>query len=125
DHPVRRRQIDSGVVAADEDLGGLGAITAPVALRAGPNTVAVGCAAGDDCHINVDDMAVTAPAVVSLDALSVDTDWKSPNQWNGWNWNPALFPGPAALLAWAKSNNVHTNISIHCGVTNSAPNYAQ
>ena len=30
---------------------------------------------------------------VSLDDLSVDTDWKSPNTWNGWEWNSSLLPG--------------------------------
>jgi len=37
---------------------------------------------------------------VPLDWLVVDTDWKSPSQWNGWNWNAALFPDPAAFMAW-------------------------
>ena len=31
---------------------------------------------------------------VSLDDLSVDTDWKSPNQWNGWGWNSVAVPRP-------------------------------
>jgi len=35
---------------------------------------------------------------VPLDNLVVDTDWKSPQQWDGWNWNPALFPDPQAFL---------------------------
>ena len=38
---------------------------------------------------------------VPLDDLSVDTDWKSPNNWDGWEWNSSLFPDPAAFLSWA------------------------
>jgi len=37
---------------------------------------------------------------VPIDWLVIDTDWKSPSQWNGWNWNPALFPDPAGFMAW-------------------------
>ena len=31
---------------------------------------------------------------VPLNTLSLDTDWKAPNDWNGWEWNPSLFPSP-------------------------------
>jgi hypothetical protein len=31
---------------------------------------------------------------VPLDTLSVDTNWKSPNAWDGWEWNTSLFPAP-------------------------------
>ncbi len=31
---------------------------------------------------------------VPLDTLSVDTNWKSPNDWDGWEWNSSLFPDP-------------------------------
>ena len=34
---------------------------------------------------------------VPLDALVADTDWKAPNSWAGWNWNPALFPDPPGV----------------------------
>jgi Glycosyl hydrolases family 31 TIM-barrel domain/Glycosyl hydrolase family 31 C-terminal domain/Domain of unknown function (DUF5110)/NPCBM-associated, NEW3 domain of alpha-galactosidase/IPT/TIG domain len=61
---------------------------------------------------------------VSLDTLSVDTDWKSPSQWDGWEWNPALFPDPAAFLAWAKSQQLHVTLNIHSSVSTSDPQYA-
>ena len=41
---------------------------------------------------------------VSLDNLSVDTDWKSPSTWDGWEWNPTLFPDPTAFEDWAASD---------------------
>ena len=62
---------------------------------------------------------------VSLDTLSADTDWKSPNQWNGWEWNPALFPDPSAFLAWVKAADLHVTLNIHSGVSTSDPQYAQ
>ncbi|MHB1876831.1 MAG: TIM-barrel domain-containing protein [Streptosporangiaceae bacterium] len=62
---------------------------------------------------------------VSLDTLSADTDWKSPSQWDGWNWNPALFPDPSAFLAWAKSNKIHVTLNIHSSIATNDPKYAQ
>ncbi|HWG72472.1 MAG TPA: TIM-barrel domain-containing protein [Acidimicrobiales bacterium] len=58
---------------------------------------------------------------VPLDTLSVDTDWKSPNQWNGWEWNPALFPDPQAFLAWAKSQGINVILNIHPSISDSDP----
>ena len=29
---------------------------------------------------------------VPLNTLSLDTDWKAPNDWNGWEWNPSSSP---------------------------------
>ena len=34
---------------------------------------------------------------VPLDTLSVDTNWKSPNDWDGWEWNSSLFPAPSRV----------------------------
>jgi hypothetical protein len=62
---------------------------------------------------------------VSLDTLSVDTDWKSPNQWDGWEWNPALFPDPSAFLSWAKSHDIHVTMNIHSSIATDDPQYAQ
>jgi hypothetical protein len=62
---------------------------------------------------------------VSLDTLSVDTDWKSPNQWDGWEWNPALFPDPSAFLSWAKSQDIHVTMNIHSSIATNDPQYAQ
>ena len=40
---------------------------------------------------------------VPLDVLVIDTDFKSPNAWNGWQWTPAFGPDPAGFLRWAHS----------------------
>jgi len=62
---------------------------------------------------------------VPLDTLSVDTDWKSPSQWDGWEWNPALFPDPPAFLSWAKSQRIHVTLNIHSSISTGDPQYAQ
>ena len=36
-------------------------VTVPVTLAAGTNTVAMDCESSDDCNVNIDDIAVTAP----------------------------------------------------------------
>jgi Glycosyl hydrolases family 31 TIM-barrel domain/Glycosyl hydrolase family 31 C-terminal domain/Domain of unknown function (DUF5110)/NPCBM-associated, NEW3 domain of alpha-galactosidase/Carbohydrate binding module (family 6)/IPT/TIG domain len=62
---------------------------------------------------------------VSLDTLSVDTDWKSPSQWDGWEWNPALFADPTSFLSWAKSQDLHVTLNIHSSIATSDPQYAE
>jgi hypothetical protein len=61
---------------------------------------------------------------VPLDVLSVDTDWKSPNQWDGWEWNPALFPDPQAFLTWAKSQGIHVTLNVHASIADNDPQLA-
>ena len=50
---------------------------------------------------------------VPLNTLSLDTDWKAPNPWDGWEWNPKLFPDPTAvpqvgLLPWDRRDLEHS-----------------
>jgi Glycosyl hydrolases family 31/Domain of unknown function (DUF5110)/IPT/TIG domain/NPCBM-associated, NEW3 domain of alpha-galactosidase len=61
---------------------------------------------------------------VPLDDLSVDTDWKSPNEWNGWEWNPALFPDPRAFLSWASSQGIHVTLNVHASIADDDPQLA-
>ncbi|MEU4245003.1 TIM-barrel domain-containing protein [Actinoplanes sp. NPDC026619] len=61
---------------------------------------------------------------VPLDSLVVDTDWKSPNQWAGWNWNPALFPDPAAFLAELKKQGINTTLNVHAAISGDDPQFA-
>ena len=62
---------------------------------------------------------------VTLDNLSVDTDWKSPNEWDGWEWNQALFPDPAAFLAWARSEGLNVTLNVHPSIATNDPSYPQ
>jgi alpha-glucosidase (family GH31 glycosyl hydrolase) len=62
---------------------------------------------------------------VPLDNLSVDTDWKSPGTWDGWEWNSSLFPDPTAFLSWAASQDIHVALNVHPSIANDDPLYAQ
>ncbi|BCY09498.1 TIM-barrel domain-containing protein [Actinoplanes sp. L3-i22] len=62
---------------------------------------------------------------VPLDSLVMDTDWKAPNQWAGWNWNPALFPDPAAFLARLRSEGVNATLNVHAAISGDDPRFAQ
>ncbi|TVT19497.1 DUF5110 domain-containing protein [Amycolatopsis acidiphila] len=59
-----------------------------------------------------------------LDWLVVDTDWKSPSQWNGWNWNPALFPDPQAFLDWAGQQGLAVSLNVHPSIAGDDPRFA-
>ncbi len=61
---------------------------------------------------------------VPLDDLSVDTDWKSPNQWDGWEWNPALFSDPQAFLKFAKSQGIDVTLNVHASIADNDPQLA-
>ncbi|MFA1543481.1 TIM-barrel domain-containing protein [Actinomadura monticuli] len=50
---------------------------------------------------------------VPLDTLSVDTDFKSPSTWNGWNWNRKLFPAPETFTRWAHDQGLELNFNVH------------
>lgn len=62
---------------------------------------------------------------VPIDNLVVDTDWKSPQQWDGWNWNPNLFPDPQAFLDWAKQQHLQVALNVHAGIDGSDPKFPQ
>ena len=59
-----------------------------------------------------------------LDWLVADTDWKSPSQWNGWNWNSALFPDPQGFLNWTKSQGLSVALNIHPTIAGNDPQFA-
>jgi hypothetical protein len=62
---------------------------------------------------------------VPLDTLSVDTDWKAPNQWDGWEWNPALFPDPQAFLNFARSQGINVTLNVHSSISTSDPKLSE
>ncbi|ACU70914.1 glycoside hydrolase family 31 [Catenulispora acidiphila DSM 44928] len=59
-----------------------------------------------------------------LDWLVVDTDWKAPNQWDGWNWNSSLFPDPTGFMNWTKQQGLETSLNIHTAISGSDPQFA-
>jgi len=62
---------------------------------------------------------------VPLDVLVVDTDFKSPNNWNGWAWNPAYFPDPKGFLDWAREQGLVVSLNIHPSIHVDDPRYAE
>ena len=62
---------------------------------------------------------------VTLDNLSVDTNWKSPNSWDGWEWNSSLFPNPSAFLSWAQSQDLNIALNVHASISTSDSLYSQ
>ena len=59
-----------------------------------------------------------------LDVLMVDTDFKSPHRWNGWEWNPALFPDPRGFLGWAQGEGIAVSLNTHPSITTDDPRLA-
>jgi len=61
---------------------------------------------------------------VPIDGLVVDTNWKAPDDWNGWSWNTTLFPHPAAFLSWARSQGLNVTLNIHPSIDVTDPHFA-
>ncbi len=62
---------------------------------------------------------------VPLDVLVTDTDWKSPDPWNGWEFSPTYFPDPQAYLTWAHQQGLHTTFNIHPSIQGADAQFAQ
>ncbi|MFI5893931.1 TIM-barrel domain-containing protein [Actinoplanes sp. NPDC051513] len=61
---------------------------------------------------------------VPLDVLVVDTDFKSPDKWNGWTIDPAKFPDPRGFVDWLHAQGVRTGFNIHPSILGSDPRFA-
>lgn len=59
-----------------------------------------------------------------IDWLVVDTDWKAPSTWNGWNWNTGLFPDPGGFLNWTKQQGLSVSMNIHPTIDQADPKFA-
>jgi alpha-glucosidase (family GH31 glycosyl hydrolase) len=62
---------------------------------------------------------------VPLDVLVTDTDYKSPDVWDGWEIDTAKFPDPKGFFDWAQSEGLHNTMNIHPSILSSDPQYAQ
>ncbi len=60
---------------------------------------------------------------VPLDVLVVDTDFKSPNDWNGWGWTKVYFPEPKRFLDWAHGKGLDVILNIHPSIATDDPSY--
>jgi glycosyl hydrolase family 31/carbohydrate binding protein with CBM6 domain len=62
---------------------------------------------------------------VPLDVLVVDTDFKTPDKWNGWSIDPSRFPDWTAFATWLRRQGVHTGLNIHPSILGSDPKFAR
>ncbi|MEV6308217.1 TIM-barrel domain-containing protein [Streptomyces sp. NPDC051840] len=63
-------------------------------------------------------------AKVPLDVLVMDTDFKAPNKWSGWNFDPADFPDPEAFLDWTAAQGLHSTLNVHPSILSDDPQFA-
>jgi Glycosyl hydrolases family 31/Carbohydrate binding module (family 6) len=61
---------------------------------------------------------------VSLDALSVDAYWHSPDVWASWEFNSTLFPNPPEFFAWANGQHLYVDLALHGQIPVSDPQAA-
>ena len=61
---------------------------------------------------------------VSLDDLSVDTYWHSPDVWASWEFNSTLFPNPPEFFAWANGQHLYVDLALHGQIPVSDPQAA-
>ena len=62
---------------------------------------------------------------VPLDTLSVDTDYKAPNAWDGWEWNTSLFPAPQqSFLNYVRQQGIHVTLNVHASIADDDPQLA-
>ncbi|MEU2426595.1 TIM-barrel domain-containing protein [Streptomyces sp. NPDC007851] len=64
-------------------------------------------------------------ADVPLDVLVTDTDFKSPNTWSGWNFDPAKFPDPKGFFDWSTGQGLHNTLNVHPSILGTDPQFAQ
>ena len=60
---------------------------------------------------------------VPLDVLIIDTDFKAPNSWNGWEWTPVFGSDPAGFLRWAHSKGLDVALNAHPSIAQNDPSY--
>jgi hypothetical protein len=58
---------------------------------------------------------------VPLDVLVVDTDFKAPDKWNGWEIDPTRFPDWKTFAKQLRKQGVHTGLNIHPSILGTDP----
>ncbi|GAA2642606.1 TIM-barrel domain-containing protein [Paractinoplanes durhamensis] len=61
---------------------------------------------------------------VPMDVLVVDTDFKSPDRWNGWSFDPTRIADPQGFVNWLHAQGVRTGLNIHPSILGSDPKFA-
>ncbi len=60
---------------------------------------------------------------VPLDVLVVDTDYKTPRNWNGWHWTPNYFENPGRFLDWTRDQGLDVILNVHPSISTDDPSY--
>lgn len=60
---------------------------------------------------------------VPLSTLVIDTDYSSPNTWNGWNWNESRFPDPEGFIEWAHDEGLLVSLNVHPSIDENDPQF--
>lgn len=60
---------------------------------------------------------------VPLDVLIVDTDFKAPNPWNGWEWTRVFGKDPKGFIKWAHSKGLDVALNVHPSISREDPAY--
>ena len=58
-----------------------------------------------------------------LSTLVIDTDYSSPNVWNGWNWNGSRFPDPEEFIDWAHDEELLVSLNVHPSIDENDPQF--
>lgn len=61
---------------------------------------------------------------VPLDVLMVDTDFKAPHRWNGWDWRADLFPDPRRFFRWAHTEGLAVGLNVHPSIARGDARFA-
>ena len=61
---------------------------------------------------------------VPLDVLVVDTDYKYPRDWNGWQWTEVYFENPSRFLNWAHAKGLDVTLNVHPSIPTEDPSFA-
>jgi len=62
---------------------------------------------------------------VPLDVLVVDTEFRAPQAWDGWNWNAKLFPDPPRFFRWAHGEGLDVTLNAHPSMSLRDPRFEQ
>jgi alpha-glucosidase (family GH31 glycosyl hydrolase) len=62
---------------------------------------------------------------VPLDVLVTDTDFKSPDTWNGWQPDSTKFPDFKGFLDWSAAQGLHNSFNIHPSIDATDPQFTQ
>ena len=60
---------------------------------------------------------------VPLSTLVIDTDWSSPNTWNGWNWEESRFPDPEGFINRAHDEDLLVSLNVHPSINENDPQF--